>query len=204
LPTDCDGTALSGWRLSGTFSHSSSVIEFGGDGVPFTLVTATASAGKFSTPRVGYSLSATGVLDGEIDARDIRGGGAVGAAFTYLPVYEKERRPFVALTGNGSVALVRAVADDDETRSWLAVDVRVGAMVGKSFFEGQLMLHAAVRGFGGPVSWRRGGEDVTGGDRYHVTAGAGVSLHASQRLSVSIEAMPLGEQSYAAGVTWNL
>jgi hypothetical protein len=201
LPTECDGT---GWRLSGTLSSSSSEIEFGGADVPFQLFTATASVGRFATPRVGWSASATGVLDGEIEERDIKGGGAVGAAFTYLPLYETERRPFVAVTGNASVALVRAIADDSTTRSWLAVDARFGGIVGKSFFEGKLMLHAAARVFGGPVSWRRANEDVTGGDRYHVTAGAGLSLHASQRLSLSIEAMPLGEQSYAAGATWNL
>jgi len=204
LPTECDGTAPSGWRLSGTLSSSSSEIEFGGASVPFQLFTATASAGKFATPRAGWSLSATGVLDGEIEDRDIKGGGAVGAAFTYLPVYEKERRPFVAVTGNASVALVRAIADDSETHSWLAVDLRLGGMVGKSFYDGALMLHTAVRVFGGPVSWRRANEDVTGGDRYHVTAGAGISIHPTQRLSLSIEAMPLGEQSYAAGATWNL
>lgn len=185
-------------------ASSSSEIEFGGADVPFQFFTATASFGKFATPRWGWIVSASGVLDGEIEERDVKGGGGAGAAFTYLPVYEKERRPFVAVTGNASVALVRAVADDSETRSWLAVDFRFGGMVGKSFYEGKLMVHAAARGFGGPVSWRRANEDVTGGDKYHVTAGAGLSLQPTQQLTISVEAMPLGEQTYAAGVTWSL
>jgi hypothetical protein len=172
--------------------------------VPFELFTATASLGRFATPRWGWSASASGILDGEIEGRDLRGGGAIGGALTYLPVYERPTRPFVAVTGNASVALARAVADDSTTRSWTAVDVRLGAIVGKSFFDGALVLHVAARAFGGPVSWRRANEDVTGGDRYHVTAGAGVSWHASKRLSLSFEAMPLGEQSYAGGATWNL
>jgi hypothetical protein len=172
--------------------------------VPFQLVTATASFGRFATPRAGWLVSATGILDGEIEDRDVSGGGALGAAFTYLPVYEKERRPFVALTGNASAALARGVADDSTTRSWIAVDFRVGAMVGKSLIDNALVLHLAARAFGGPVFWRRANEDLTGGDRYHVTFGGGVSWHVSQKLSLSIEAMPLGEQSYAGGVSWNL
>lgn len=204
MPTDCDGTAPSGWRLSGTLSSSSSEIEFGGARVPFRLFTATASVGRFATPRAGWSVSATGILDGEIEDRDLEGGGAVGAAFTYLPLYEKELRPFVAVTGNASAALARAIADDSETRSWIAVDFRIGAMAGKSLIDNTLVVHVAARAFGGPVLWRRANEDVTGGDRYHVTAGAGLSWHVNQKLSLSIEAMPLGEQSYAGGASWNL
>lgn len=172
--------------------------------MPFQLVTATASFGRFATPRAGWLVSASGILDGEIEDRDVSGGGALGAAFTYLPVYEKELRPFVALTGNASAALARAVADDSTTRSWIAVDFRFGAMVGKSLIDNTLVVHVAARVFGGPVRWRRANEDVTGGDRYHVTAGAGLSWHVSQQLSLSVEAMPLGEQTYAGGASWNL
>ena len=185
-------------------ASSSSEIEFGKSRVPFTLRTATVSVGRFASPRAGWSLSASGILDGEIEERDISGGAGLGAAFTYLPLYETERRPFVAVTGNASAALARAVADDSTTRSWIAVDFRFGAMAGKSFFEGALVLHAAARAFGGPVMWRRANEDVTGGDRYHVTAGAGLTWHLNQRWTLSVEAMPLGEQTYAGGVSWNL
>ncbi len=172
--------------------------------MPFSFVTATASLGRFATPRAGWVVSASGILDGSVDDRDLSGGGGLGAAFTYLPVYEAGRRPFIALTGNASAALARAEADDGESRSWIGVDFRAGVMTGKSFFENKLVLHLAARAFGGPVRWHLEGEDVTGGDRYHVTFGGGISLHATQRLSLSIEAMPLGEQSYAAGVSWNL
>lgn len=172
--------------------------------MPFAFSTATASVGRFATPRAGWVVSASGILDGSVDDRDLSGGGGVGAAFTYLPVYEKELRPFVAFTGNASAAFARAEADDARSRSWIGVDFRAGVMTGKSFFENKLVLHVAARAFGGPVRWRLEGESVTGGDRYHVTFGGGISLHANQRLSISVEAMPLGEQSYAAGVSWNL
>lgn len=172
--------------------------------MPFAFSTVTASIGRFATPRAGWVVSASGILDGEVDGRELTGGGGAGAAFTYLPVYETERRPFVAFTGNASAAFARAEADDGRRRSWIGVDFRAGVMAGKSFFENKLVLHVAARAFGGPVRWRLEGEGVTGGDRYHVTVGGGLSLHATQRLSLSVEAMPLGEQSYAAGVSWNL
>jgi hypothetical protein len=204
LPTECDGSQPSTWRVSGTFAGSASEIKFGDVSIPFDLLTATASLGKFSSPRFGWSASATGVFGGHIEHRSLDGGAALGGAVTYLPLFETERRPFVALTGNGSFAFIRAPADDGMTRTWTAVDFRVGAMVGKSLLEQQLVLYGALRAFAGPVSWRRGGEAVTGGDRYHVTLGAGASWRATQRLTFSIEGMPLGERSFAAGATWNL
>ncbi len=204
MPTDCDGSTPSGWRLSGTFARSSSEIEFGDRRVPFAFTTATAAVSRFATPRAGWVVSASGILDGEIDERDLVGGAGLGAALTYLPLYETERRPFVAFSGNASFAFARAGADDGETRTWLGGDLRAGVMAGKSFFEGKLVLHLAARAFGGPVRWRLEGERVTGGDRYHVTFGGGLSLHVNQRLSLAVEAMPLGEQSYAAGISWNL
>jgi hypothetical protein len=183
---------------------AASEIKFGDVSLPFDLLTATASFGKFVSPRLGWTASATGVFGGHIEHRGLDGGGAVGGAVTYLPVFETPRRPFVALTGNGSFAFIRAPADDGMTRSWTAVDFRVGAMVGKSLLDQQLVIYGAFRAFGGPVSWRHGGQDVTGGDRYHVTVGAGASWRATQRLTVSAEGMPLGERSFAAGATWSL
>ena len=56
----------------------------------------------------------------------------------------------------------------------VAFDLRGGVTVGKTFAE-RWVPYASVRAFAGPVMWHRAGEDVTGGDRYHVTAGAGRS-----------------------------
>ena len=40
--------------------------------------------------------------------------------------------------------------------------------------------------------------DVTGGDRYHVTAGAGLTVRLPRSLDVTLEGMPLGEQQRGA------
>lgn len=201
---DCDGSAARTWRVGGTFAVAESEVVFGDVRVPFQFLTVSASLGRFATPRAGWTASASGILGGEIEGRDVEGGAALGAAYTYLPVFEGERRPFVALSGTASVALARAIADDGLTRSWTGLDLRLGAMVGKSFFDGRLVGYAAARGFAGPVFWRRSNEDVTGGDRYHVTAGLGLAWTISPRLTLSAEAMPLGERAYSGGLTINL
>lgn len=131
----------------------------------------------------------------------MHGGATLAAAVSWLPVYERGARPFVALTASLGTSLVRATADDGSTRTWSAWDLRGGAMVGKTF-AGHVVPYVAARVFGGPVFWHRAGASVTGSDRYHVTAGAGLTLRLPARLDVSLEAMPLGEQSASGAVTW--
>lgn len=204
MPIDCDGGEARTLRIGGTFAVAESQVVFGEVRVPFRLLTVSASVGRFVTPRSGWTVSASGIIDGEIEARDVEGGAALGVSYTYLPWFEAERRPFLAVSGIASVALARAVADDGLTRSWTGLDLRLGAMLGKSFFENRLVGYVATRAFAGPVFWRRANEDVTGGDRYHVTAGLGLAWTVSPRLTLSTEAMPLGEQAYSVGLTVNL
>lgn len=148
----------------------------------------TATVGHFVTPRVGWSVTAGAVVDGTIDGEDVRGGATLAGAVSYLAVYERKRRPFVSFSASLGTALLRAGGD-----TWSAWDARGGAMLGKTLFD-LVVPYAAVRVFGGPVFWR----GDSGGDRYHVTAGLGVILRLPARLSLSIEAMPLGERSASA------
>jgi len=171
--------------------------------VPVEQVAASASLGHFGSPRLGWSVTAGGIVGGRIEDRDVSGGGTISGTLSWLPLYESASRPFVALTGSVSAAFVRALGDDEMTHSWLAFDARVGATVGKTFAE-RWVPYGAARVFAGPVSWRRGGEDVTGGDRYHVTVGAGLIVRLPRTVDVTVEVMPLGERSAAAGVTLHL
>jgi hypothetical protein len=72
-------------------------------------------------------------------------------------------------------------------------------MVGKTF--GAFTPYAAARGFGGPVGWTLGGDEATGSDAHHYTVGAGLNVRPGKRLDLSVEAMPLGEQSATASAT---
>jgi hypothetical protein len=174
-------------------------IVFGGVRVPLRETAATATIGHFATSRLGWSITAGGIVAGSIEGRDVHGGGTIGASVSYLALLESARRPFAGVSTTLGTALIRATADDGRTRSWSAWDVRGGVIVGKTL--GRFVPYLAGRVFGGPVFWHRAGEAVIGGDRYHVTAGAGATLRLPRRVDVTVEGMPLGEQSATAAVS---
>lgn len=143
------------------------------------------------------------MIGGQIEHRDVSGGATLVGTVSWLPLYEGETRPFVAITGSLGLGFVRAQADDAMTRSWWAFDARGGVTVGKTF-AGHWVPYASARAFGGPVFWHHAGDGVTGNDRYHVTLGAGLIVRVLRSFDVSAEAMPLGEQSFALGATLHL
>lgn len=100
-------------------------------------------------------------------------------------------------------AFARAPADDEMPHSWWAFDLRGGVTAGKTF-AGRWVPYVSARGFGGPVFWRHAGDRVVGGDRYHVTLGAGLIMRLPRSVDVTLEAMPLGEHSAALGVTLHI
>ncbi len=200
MPIECDGTAPSGWQLGVAVGAVRSTIVFAGARVGFTQEAVSVTVGRFASPRLGWSVGGSALVDGEVEGRDLHGGGALSATVSWLPVFERARRPFLAGSASAGLALARAVADDGATRSWLAGDLRVGAMAGKTLAR-RWVPYVAVRGFGGPVSWRRAGASVIGGDRYHVTAGAGLTVRLPGQLDLTGELMPLGEQTATVGLT---
>jgi hypothetical protein len=181
----------------------STTIVFDGARLALRETALTATAGHFATSRLGWSMTGGGVVTGSIEGRDVRGGATLGGSVSWLPVYERTRRPFVACSASLGTALIRGTADDGSSRLWSAWDLRAGATAGKTFAH-TLVPYAAVRVFGGPVFWHRDGASVIGSDRYHVTAGVGLTLRLPARLDVTLEAMPLGEQSATAGVTLHI
>jgi hypothetical protein len=122
------------------------------------------------------------------------------AAASWRVVSGAGARPFVLLSATlgASGASTRALRAD-ETVAYTAVDLRLGAVVGKTFFE-VLSPYAAARVFGGPILWRFRGEDRMGTDRYHVQVGAGLAVSLPRRFDVFVEIAPLGERSATVGV----
>lgn len=176
---------------------------FDGTRVPVEQLAATATVGHFGSPRFGWSVTAGGVLGGRIDNRGISGGGTLAGTVSLLALCERAWRPFVGLTATLGTAFVRATGDDRRQHSWWAFDLRGGVTVGKTFAE-RWVPYVSARAFEGPVMWHRGGEDVRGGDRYHVTAGAGLIVRLPASIDITAEGMPLGERSVALGVTKHL
>jgi hypothetical protein len=172
-------------------------LRFGDETVRFRQVALLASVGKRLGDRLNVEAALGVILDGELDGRDVGVGGTVSLTGSGLVLAETRSRPFVlvSLTVSGS----RTSAGEE---SLAAYDVRLGAAVGKTFWE-RVTPFLGARVFGGPVFWTRDGEDVTGQDEYHVTAGAGVTLQVPQpSLQLFVEIMPLGEQSLSGGLGW--
>jgi hypothetical protein len=191
------------WQVTASLSAFSTQIEFDGARVDVEQAAATASLGSFASPRLGWSASVGGILAGRIDGRDVQGGATAGGSLSWLPIFESARRPFVALTASASAAFASATGDDEERHSWWALDLRGSVTVGKTV-AGRWVPYVSARTFAGPVFWTRAGERVTGSDRYHVTLGAGLIVRLPSGVDVTAEAMPLGEQSAALGMTLHL
>ncbi len=196
----CDGDGPPTWQATAAVDTMATTIEFDSGGVELRETAVTATLAHFARPAFGWSVTAGGVVAGSVEGRSMHGGGTIAGAVDWLVVYERERRPFVALTASLGTAVIRATADDGSTRTFSPWDLRGGAMVGKTLY-GHVVPYAAVRAFGGPVFWTRGGASVTGSDRYHVTAGLGVIVRLPARLDLSVEAMPLGERSATGAIT---
>jgi hypothetical protein len=202
LPGQCDGGEPPTWQVSGTVSGFSTDIDFGSTRLSVQQLAATASVGNFPSPRLGWSVTAGGVVAGKIGDADISSGATASGTVSWLPVYERPSRPFVAVTASLGVGFARAPVDQ-MAHSWWAFDARGGVAVGKTLAD-HWVPYLAARAFGGPVLWRIAGADVTGNDRYHVTLGAGLTVRLPRSLDVTLEGMPLGERSAALGVTLHL
>jgi hypothetical protein len=189
---------LSPWRVGATAGWFDTEIVFEED-VAMSAATVMAQAAYQASPRLVVALGLGAVVDGTIADGDITPGPAGSASLSWLALLETERRPFALVGISLAVSHASAVSDDGEDHSLTAGDVRIGAMAGKTF--GAFTPYAAARAFGGPVLWTLGGEEVTGTDAHHFTVGAGLSVRPGRRVDLSIEAMPLGEQSATASAT---
>jgi len=165
--------------------------------------TAFATLSWQRSPRYSLQLTAGGILDGSAQASgaaagDVGTGGALSVGWSWLAVYEQERRPFLQVAASLGFSTVGVVSDDGERHPLTAGDLRVGLLCGKTFFE-KLSVYGAARGFFGPVWWHLGGEKVMGGDAHHFALGAGAIWRLPGHFDLFVEAMGLGEQSASLG-----
>ncbi len=179
-------------------------VNLDGRAVDLQQSNVTLSVGRHVGSRWGVILAVGAIVNGSatvaVHEGDVGAGGMASVSGSWLAVYERARRPYVAFSLTAGASTSTAVADDDRRRRLTAADLRAGVMAGKTF--GRLVPFAAARAFGGPVYWRLGGQRVTGGDVHHYAIGAGFTLRLPSRLDLVAELMAVGEQSATAGVTY--
>ena len=153
------------------------------------------------SPRLGLSGSLGAIVTGEVDfgaTGAVGQGVAVSLSANYLPIFETDSRPFLALSVTLGASTSTPVSDDGNEHRWTATDLRIGAMVGKTI-RNRFVPFVAARAFGGPVRWTLGGEDVVGSDAHHYTIGAGALYQVPGSFSIFVEALALGERSASLG-----
>lgn len=194
-------------RLTASWSFTSTTLLFG-DGRRTDLVRHAAFGGVELpvAPRLSVHYGAGGVLAGSLTRRDA-GASSRGAARAELGpgptaflgaggrvLDERRLRPFVQATATLSVTHARLGPD-----RYTAVDVRAGAVVGKTFADA-VTPYAVGRVFGGPIFTRLDGVAVTGTDRYKFQVGGGLSLALPARVDAFVEGIGLGERGVSAGL----
>jgi hypothetical protein len=84
----------------------------------------------------------------------------------------------------------------------IAQDNRLSVAAGKTI-GGVWSPYLTARAFGGPVFWRRGDQDVVGGDSHHYGIGAGGSFTIRGFVDVIGEATLIGEKTFTLGVSFS-
>jgi hypothetical protein len=197
------------WHVGAAGIYTSTAIDFSNNvRMGETRSSLVASLAYHPTTRLTYQLAAGGTLGGRLQTpagtQDFSSGvtAAVGASYRIIDT----PRPFVVLTGNLSYSrerttLAGASGMPDVSASYQAFDLRVGALVGTTFWK-MLTPYAVGRVFGGPIYWHYQGDSVTGTDAHHYQLGAGATLVIARRFNVFAEGIPVGERSAAVGTAF--
>jgi hypothetical protein len=208
-------------RLSASYAFTSTTLLFGGGRRADLTRHAVFGGVQIPLSRSGAltaQLGGGGVAGGELVhglARDTIGPGFAAFGGVAWRAYDgTDALPFLQLTAtlSGTHALTRT--DDRGTRTdgttspgarpetprFTAFDLRLGAIAGKTFANA-FTPYVTARAFGGPISWRFDGADVTGTDLYKYQLGGGLSLALfDHRLDVFVEGIAMGERGLAAGI----
>jgi len=155
-----------------------------------------------------FQMGVGGILGGSLrvgEARhDFGPGWSTSIAASYRLRDGRDAWPFVILGASLAVAgaTTREARQGAPAVPYYAGDLRLGAFVGKTFFNA-LSPYAVARVFGGPIFWHVEGEHRTGTDRYKYQLGLGLvaaaPLGAGRALDVFAEIVPLGERSVTTG-----
>jgi hypothetical protein len=192
------------WHVGVSGSLTSTAIRFEND-LRFDQDRSVALATLDYAPKpdVALEFGAGALFDGTFERGDAKYDFSPGPLLliggSYRLLKNDGARPFVLLGGQISYVMSHTQQfAGDESVAYHALDVRVGPVVGWTFWN-MLSPYVLARAFGGPVFWHYQGEAITGGDIHHYQLGAGLSLVIAKRVNVYVEGVPFGEQALAGG-----
>lgn len=178
--------------MGGTFSGFRTTLVFDGAAqVPVEQLAASASFEWRASERWSLVAAAGGIAYSRLGGGRQGAGGVGSGAVSFLALEQGRWWPFLQLAFSLSVSGASA----GSAPSLVAVDGRLGLVVGYTFFE-RVTPYAVARAFGGPVF--SGGR--TGTDLYHYQVGGGVVVGLPLGLDLSAEVVPLGEQRFTASL----
>ncbi len=131
-------------------------------------------------------------------------GWSAGISTSYRALDGRGAKPFILV--GGTLAFAGASTQGDLPNApeigYLAGDLRLSVVVGKTFFQA-LSPYAVLRGFGGPIWWQIKGRDVVGTDNYKFQVGAGLAVSMPRGFDAFIEGVPLGEKALSTGLGYS-
>lgn len=149
------------------------------------------------------------ILNGELtpagaDVHDVEPGVVATVGAEYVALIGADYTPFVDLSIflSGSFAETVNPMPAEEKTKYTAFDLRLGARAGWDI-NSDFFPYVAARVFGGPVSWKLNGQDVTGSDinQYQIAIGAAYRFGPG---NIFAEWGAMGENAVSAGFGFRL
>jgi hypothetical protein len=190
-------------------------LKFTDERYDITQYASTVTLGYSWPSRVSVTGSVGAIFDGQINGSNANGSntadkndiaaGIVGSVAVAKQWTLGGANSKWFATGTIGFAMSRAsTAPSPNTPgvSIVASDLRVGALVGRTF--GRISPYLLTRAFGGPVFWTLNQTDATGTDVYHVQVGAGVTANLGGGVSAMVDVSALGEQAASLALSLQL
>lgn len=196
-------------RVSAVVGHAASTLIF--DGTTRVGINRRAILGTYErrlaekwTLQFAAGGLVTGTLTVGADRYQFGPGWSAGISTSYRALDGRGSKPFLLLGGTLAFAgaTTRAQTNNSAEIGYLAGDVRLSVVLGKTFFQA-LSPYAVVRGFGGPIWWQIQGKDVVGTDAYKFQIGAGLSVTMPRGFDAFIEGVPFGEKALSTGLGYS-
>jgi len=193
-------------QLSLGYGSMNSTIRFDDDQeVDLEMTTISMSAAwlineKWAVRAVGGVLVDGGLQPDSQSTHEFDPGGLIAFGVEYRASESQGTKPSVDLSLFLGASWSNTTAPDtDDKTSYFAGDARLGARFGW-IIKDKTFPYVAARVFGGPVSWKINGEDVTGTDVHHYQMAAGVGTRVG-KVGMFAEWAALGEKAISLGMS---